>query len=156
MQISGDYHFHICRVYVSPSGSSSEKESIVSSYEMLQQDLADILAHNGLALVVGDFNPGTGSTSSTCLEEFRDIWTPPESHMAMDSFVNLRSPEHQLISTHVDLERLCKMSDICISKRGAPGDTNGWMTCMPDSFCCCGLLSDKRVLGKNSARNGCT
>ncbi len=40
---------------------------------MLQQDLPDVLADNGLALVAGRFNACTGSTSGTCMEEFSDL-----------------------------------------------------------------------------------
>ncbi len=40
---------------------------------MLQQELADVLADNGLALVAGDLNARTGSASGTCMEDFSDL-----------------------------------------------------------------------------------
>ncbi len=46
--VSGDFHLHIGLVYIPPRGASSEKQNTVSSYEVLQQDLADVLAGNGL------------------------------------------------------------------------------------------------------------
>ena len=37
---------------------------------MLQQDLADVLADNSLAVVAGDFN---ASAPGTCMEDFSDL-----------------------------------------------------------------------------------
>ncbi len=71
--VSGDFHLHIGLVCIPPRGSSLEKQTTVSSYEMLQQDLADDLAGNRLALVAGDINARTGSASGACMEDFSDL-----------------------------------------------------------------------------------
>ena len=60
----GDRHLHIGLVYIAPKGSAPGRlPTAAVPYELLQQDLTDVLASNGVALVAGDFNGRTGSAS---------------------------------------------------------------------------------------------
>ncbi len=56
--------------YASPLVAHLQKIHNCVSYEMLQQDLADVLADNSLAVVAGDFN---ASAPGTCMEDFSDL-----------------------------------------------------------------------------------
>ena len=62
MQRNGEHHSYFGLIYIPPKGSSFEQNSNAPpAYGILQQDLADLLAHDGLAIMAGDFNARTGS-----------------------------------------------------------------------------------------------
>ena len=49
MQHTGEHHLYLGLVYISPKGSSFEQISNAPpAYDILQQDLADLLAKDGL------------------------------------------------------------------------------------------------------------
>ncbi len=75
---------------------------------MLQQDLADVLAGSGLALVADVLNARTGSASGTCMEDFGD------------RFITSLQPDGQLCEhlksrTSEDQHSLCIWKDFAIS-----------------------------------------
>ena len=41
--------------------------------EVLQQEIADVVAEDGVAIIAGNFNARTGCASSTCQEDSADI-----------------------------------------------------------------------------------
>ncbi len=155
---SGDFCLHIGLVYVPPHGSSSEKQNTVSSYEVLQQGLAHVLADNGVALVAGDFNARTRFTSGTCMEVFSNLLNTslqPEGQLCEHLKFKTSDDKHTCAFGKTLLD-LCEMSELCILNGCAPGETNGRMTCntaqgssVVDYF----LTS---ASGKNSGCNGCT
>ncbi len=126
----------------------------MSSYEVLQQDLADVLADNGLALVVGDFNARTGSASGTCLEDFSDLWgtsLQPDGQLC-ENLKSRTSDDQHTCAFGKTLLDLCEMSDLCILKGCAPKDDLQYSTRLE----CRGLLFDECTSSKNSTCNGCT
>ena len=75
MQCTLEHHLYIGRICIPPKCSSLEQNSDAPpACDALQQDLADLLALNGLAIMAGDFNARTGSAGGTCQDDFRDVF----------------------------------------------------------------------------------
>ncbi len=74
MRRTGEHHLFIGLIYIPPRGSSSEQQSNAPpAFDVLQQDVADALAQNGLIVLAGDFNARTGSAAGTCTADFSGI-----------------------------------------------------------------------------------
>ncbi len=72
-------------LYTPPEVTHLLKHKILCyTTDLLQQDLADVLADKGLALVDGDFNACTRFASGTCMKDFSDA-----KDRQMDSSVNI-------------------------------------------------------------------
>ena len=98
---SGDYHLHIAIVYIPPKGSSQETLATAESpYELLQQDLADVLASNGLALLATSMPAQALPLAPAVM-----FWMCPFSLMC--SHVTLYTLDHLPISTPVHLKGVC-------------------------------------------------
>ncbi len=111
--VSGAFHLHIGLVYVPPHGSSSEEQSTVELYEVPQQDLAGVLADNGVALVAGDVNARAGSASGTCMADFSDLCdTSLQPDGQLHKHLKSRTSDDL---TLVHLERLCWICVRCLT-----------------------------------------
>ena len=65
MQRAKEHHLYLGLVYIPPKGSAFESQcDSLPAYDILQQDIADICANEGLILLAGDFNART-----SCLNE---------------------------------------------------------------------------------------
>ena len=66
VQNHGTHHLHVGLVYLPPKGSTFEQHCDTQPIlEQLQQDVAEVTAHNGLVLLTGDFNARTGEAAET-------------------------------------------------------------------------------------------
>ena len=57
MQRTARHYLNIGLICIPPKGSFlDQKEEQCTAYEILQQDVADLLAHDGLAIIAGNVN----------------------------------------------------------------------------------------------------
>ena len=74
MQRTGENHLYLGLVYIPPKGSSfDENSNAPPAYDILQQDLTDLLAQDGLAIMAGDFNARIGSAADVRQHDFSDV-----------------------------------------------------------------------------------
>ena len=131
-QSGKEHNLFIGLVYIPPKGSSSESRAgDLPAYDVLQQDIADVIAHDGMAIIAGDFNARTASAAGTCQDDYSDILDPslqPPAESA--SLLPARqSADQNICAFGRSLLGICETSDLCILNGRTPGDTTGKYTC---------------------------
>ena len=131
-QRTGEHHLFIGLIYIPPRGSSSEQQSDAPpAFDVLQQDVADALAQNGLIVLAGDFNARTGSAAGTCAADFSgildsSIQSQPEAHLSL--------PQRQSADSHTcaygkTLLQLSEAADLHILNGRTADHADGQFTC---------------------------
>ena len=131
LQSDKEHYLFIGLVYIPPKGSSSESIMDLPAYNVLQQDITDVVAHDGMAIIGGDFNARTASAAGACQEDFSDIL---DASLQPGAETSVPLPSRQSADTHLcafgkTLLDICEASDICILNGRTPGDTDGRFTC---------------------------
>ena len=138
---TGDHHLYIGLVYIPPKGrTTSTYEQLSNSlpaYDLLQKDIAEVYAENGLAIIAGDFNARTGSATDVCQEDFSDILDAsllpdPESRLPV---VPRQSADTKICAYGRSLLELCQVADMHILNGRTQGDTAGKFTCRTAQGC---------------------
>lgn len=134
MQETGEHHLYVAIVYIPPKGSTFESQSDAPpAYDILRQDVTEIAASSGLAIVAGDFNARTASAPGVCHEDFTDVL---DSSLQPDPQACMQLPSRQSADEHLCtygkvLLELCEDSDLRILNGRMTGSTSGHLTCRP-------------------------
>lgn len=132
LQNEEEHHLFIGLVYIPPKGSSSEHRSAdLHAYDVLQQDITDMIAHDGMAIIAGDFNARTASAAGFCQEDYTDILdTSLRPHVdTIAPLMPRQSADSHLCAFGKTLLEICEASDMCILNGRTPGDAPGNFTC---------------------------
>ena len=132
MHQTGMHHLYIGLAYIPPKGSAFELNSNASpAYDILQQDVADLLARDGLAILAGDFNARTGSAAGGCQDDFSDMLDAScQPQLGADQpLPSRKSADAKTCPFGKCLLQLCEASDLHILNGHTTGDADGHFTC---------------------------
>ena len=98
--------------------------------EQLQQDVAEVTAHNGLVLLTGDFNARTGEAADTLDADSAGDLLDNTLQPAVSTPLPLRkSADTKVCPFGKSLLNICQSSDMVIVNGRAKGDEMGAYTC---------------------------
>ena len=98
LQSDKEHYLFIGLVYIPPKGSSSESITDLPAYDVLQQDITDVIAHDGMAIIGGDFNARTAFAAGACQEYFSDIL---DASLQPEAETSVPLPSRQSADTHL-------------------------------------------------------
>ena len=132
MQRTGEHHLYLGLIYIPPKGSSFKQNSNAPpAYDILQQDLADLLANHGLAIMAGDFNARTGPAGGVRQHDFSDVLDAScQPQSGSDRILPPRqSADSKTCAFGKCLLELSEASDLHILNGRTAGDADGHFTC---------------------------
>lgn len=132
LQGKEEHNLFIGLVYIPPKGATFEMHSNnLPAFEVLQQDITDIVAKSGLNIVAGDFNARTGCSSGACQEDFTDILDVSLQPDTADDFTltQSQSADDHVCAHGKTLLSICEATELRILNGCAPGNTSGNFTC---------------------------
>ena len=133
MQRTGEHHLYLGLVYIPPKGSVFQKQcDSLPAYDILQRDIVDVCANEGLILLAGEFNARTGCLiEESVLQDFSAVVHPsllPDQNNLSPLPPRKSADEHTCAFGKL-LLNLCETSDLRILNGRTAGDETGMSTC---------------------------